>query len=123
MYDIEEIKAQLIDHIKSYVGTRAIVICPGAYNAVNQEWDVPKCNDAIESVYLYDWYVSFKICQLNPDGVFGFYDSADEHATDYAEYNGLSIEALYEILNYIEKQGIKMPHHLPKKRRTHPRLE
>ena len=123
MYNIAEIKSDLISRIQSYVGNTPIVICPGAYNVASNEWDITRCNEAIESVYIYDWYVSFKICQLNPDRVFGYYESEDNHATEYAEYDGLSLEALYEIINHIERHGIKMPHQLPKKRKILPRLE
>ena len=103
MYNIDEIKRNIITHIQSQINT-PIVICQGGYEDEKEQWNISKCESAIESVYNtnHDWYVSFKICQLNPDRVFGYYESEDSNATDYAEYEGLSLEALYQISNYLE---------------------
>jgi hypothetical protein len=109
MYNVEKIKTDLIESIKSQI-VDTIINNP-QYNKETDRWedsdsDTDSMEQTIEAVvyeFTEECYVALHITELHTDKVFGVYETSDIHYTDYFEYEDLDLEALYEISNYLEK--------------------
>ena len=105
MYNVKELKKNLINHIKSQI-TDPIINCP-LYDSETDSWEqsTDPMKQDIEAIVVsvLDEIVSVHILELHPNLVYGVYETTDFHDTECFNYEDLNLECLYEISNYLEK--------------------
>ena len=105
MYNVSEIRTNVINHIKSQI-TEPIINCP-LYDSETDSWEqsTDPMKQSIEAVIFCesDEYVPLHILELHPNLVYGVYETTDFHDTECFNYEDLNLECLYEISNYLEK--------------------